>query len=72
MSRIFLVQSGDSLDGGDGYSYGLVQGGHPWLLISFVDFLTSGRTTIHKKPIDQVDRRPLSKRALEDLKGVDS
>lgn len=71
MSRIYLVQSGDSLDGGDGYSYGLVHGGHPYLLVSFVDYLSSGRQSIHKKPLDKVDRRPLSKRALEDLKGVD-
>lgn len=71
MSRIYLVQSGDSLDGADGYSYGLVNGGNTWVLISFVDFLTSGRSSIHKKPLDKVDRRPLSKRAREDLKGVD-
>jgi hypothetical protein len=66
--NIYLVQSGGSLDGGDGYSYGLVKGGHPRLLVSFVDYMRTGQKTIHKNQGSTLNRRPLSKRALEGLK----
>lgn len=66
--KIYLVQSGGSLDGGDGYSYGLLHGGHPKLLVSFVDFMDSKAQTIFPKPPTAMDRRPLARRALEDMK----
>lgn len=66
MSRIYLVQSAGSLDGADGYSYGLLHGGQPWLLISFVDFMGSERQTIHKKSeTKHINRRPISGRGRE-------
>lgn len=61
--RIYLVQSGDSLDGSDGYSYGLLRGDHHRLLVSFADFMKKGRQTIHKP--GQMNRRKLTKRAKE-------
>ena len=64
MSLIYLVQSGGSLDGADGYSYGLLNGEHHRLLVSFVDFMNSGRQTIHKKPT-AINRRPLTRRATD-------
>lgn len=64
---IYLVQSGSSLDGADGYSYGLLHGGQRRLLCSFVDFMDAKRTNIFPKDPKAMDRRPLSKRAREDL-----
>lgn len=64
---IFLVQSGGSLDGADGYSYGLLHGGHNRLLCSFVDFMDAKRSTIFPKPPAAMDRRTLSRRALESM-----
>lgn len=66
MSRIYLVQSAGSLDGADGYSYGLLHGGQPWLLISFVDYMGSPRQTIHKKDsLVGINRRPISGRGRD-------
>lgn len=68
MSRIYLVQSAGSLDGADGYSYGLLHGGQPWLLISFVEFMGTDKSTIHRKEIlAHMNRRPISRRGLEHL-----
>ncbi len=72
MSRIFLVQSAGSLDGADGYSYGLLHGGHKHLLISFVDFMNAKQATIHKRPADLMDRRPLSRRGRDHLAPVEA
>ena len=58
--RIFLVQSGGSLSGSDGYSQGLLRGEHPYVLVSFVDYLRSGQPTIHKP--GHPNRRKLSRR----------
>ena len=44
--KIFLVQSGSSLSVG-GYSHGLLRGEHPYVLVSFIDYLRSGQPTIH-------------------------
>lgn len=65
--RIYLVQSGQSLDGADGYSYGLLKGGQKRLLVSFVDYMKSGHQSIHRRSGSQLNRRPLSKRATEGL-----
>lgn len=69
--NIYLVQSGGSLDGGDGYSYGLVNGGQTRLLVSFVDYMRTGQQTIHRNQGSDLNRRPLSKRAKEALKHLD-
>jgi hypothetical protein len=61
--RIYLVQSGGSLDGADGYSYGLLQAEHKRLLVSFVDYMRTSSQTIHKKEGAAINRRPLTKRA---------
>jgi len=61
---IYLVQSGDSLDGSDGYSYGLLHGGQTRLLVRFVDFMKTQRPTIHRDP-KSLNRRKLTKRAKE-------
>lgn len=47
MSRIYLVQSATDLDGSNGYAYGLLEAGHPLLLVSFIDY-HGKRTTIIK------------------------
>lgn len=39
MSRIYLVQSATDLVGANGYSCGLLEGGHPWVLVSFLDYM---------------------------------
>lgn len=68
MSRIYLVQSAGSLDGADGYSYGLLHGGQPWLLVSFVDYMGGERRTIHKKTKPaHINRRPVTSRGREQL-----
>lgn len=60
---IYLVQSGDDLNGSNGYSYGLVHGGHHRLLVSFVDFMKKGKQTIHSD--SQPNRRKLISRASD-------
>jgi hypothetical protein len=45
--RIYLVQSGGDLDGNDGYSYGLLRGDQTRLLVSFVDYLKTGKHQIN-------------------------
>jgi len=64
--RIYLVQSGGSLNGSDGYSYGLLRGDQTRLLVSFVDFMKTGKQKIN--PGAESNRRKLIVRA-EDRKG---
>lgn len=45
--RIYLVQSGGDLDGNDGYSYGLLRGDQTRLLVSFVDYMKTGKQQIN-------------------------
>lgn len=59
--RIYLVQSGGSLNGSDGYSYGLLHGGQHRLLVSFVDYMRTGKQTIIQEA--QPNRRKLITRA---------
>jgi hypothetical protein len=65
--RIYLVQSGGSLNGSDGYSYGLLRGNQTRLLVSFVDFMKAGKQRIN--PDAKSNRRKLIVRA-EDRKKV--
>lgn len=37
--KIFLVQSSGDLNGSSGYAAGLLEAGHPHLLVSFVDYM---------------------------------
>lgn len=62
--KIYLVQSGGSLNGSDGYSYGLLHGGQSRLLVSFVDYMRTGKQSIHntgtvnrRKLIDRADKK---------------
>lgn len=62
--KIYLVQSGGSLNGSDGYSYGLLHGGQSRLLVSFVDYMRTGKQSIHttgtvnrRKLIDRSDKK---------------
>jgi hypothetical protein len=64
--RIYLVQSGGSLNGSDGYSYGLLHGNQERLLVSFVDYMKTGKPKIN--PGASANRRKLITRA-EDRKG---
>jgi hypothetical protein len=59
--KIYLVQSGGSLNGSDGYSYGLLHGGQTQLLVSFVDYMRNSKPSIHAET--QVNRRKLITRA---------
>ena len=65
--RIYLVQSGGSLNGSDGYSYGLLHGEQTRLLVSFVDYMKGGKQRI--MPESGNSRRKLITRAA-DRKGV--
>lgn len=64
--RIYLVQSGGSLNGSDGYSYGLLRGDQKRLLVSFVDFMRTGKQKINPKT--HPNRRKLITRQ-QDRKG---
>ena len=62
--KIYLVQSGWNLNGSDGYSYGLLHGGQSRLLVSFVDYMRTGKQSIHttgtvnrRKLIDRSDKK---------------
>lgn len=57
---IYLVQAGKSLNGSDGYSYGLLRGEQRQLLVSFVDFMATSKQTIHSGT--NVNRRKLINR----------
>ena len=67
--RIYLVQSGGSLNGSDGYSYGLLHGEQTRLLVSFVDYMKGGKATIHQSAstnrrkliVRQQDRKKVEK-----------
>lgn len=59
--KIYLVQSGGNLNGSDGYSYGLLHGGQSRLLVSFVDYMRTGKQSIH--PTGTVNRRKLIDRS---------
>jgi len=37
--RIYCVQSATDLDGANGYSNGLLEAGHPRILVSFLDYM---------------------------------
>ena len=63
--RIYLVQSGGSLNGSDGYSYGLLRGDQTRLLVSFVDYMKTGKQQIN--PGAKLNRRKIITRA-EDRK----
>lgn len=65
MSRIYLVQSGQDLDGADGYSLGLLKGEQPWVLVSFVDFMESRQNLIIDPSNIALRRRTLVKRVLK-------
>lgn len=61
--RIYLVQSGGSLSGSDGYSYGLLHGEQTRLLVSFVDYMKGGKQRI--MPEAATSRRKLITRAAD-------
>jgi hypothetical protein len=58
--HIYLVQSGQCLNGSDGYSYGLLHGEQSKLLVSFVDFMQTGNHSIN--PAVHPNRRKLTMR----------
>lgn len=61
--RIYLVQSGGSLNGSDGYSYGLLRGDQTRLLVSFVDYMKTSKQEIN--PGSAANRRKLITRAQD-------
>ena len=61
--RIYLVQSAGSLNGSDGYSYGLVHGEQKLLLVSFVDYMRGSKGSIHTTTGASINRRHLVKRS---------
>lgn len=40
MTIIYCVQSATDLNGANGYSNGLLEAGHPKVLVSFLDYMT--------------------------------
>ena len=48
MALIYLVQSSSELQGKAGYSYGLLEGEHKRLLITFAEYSDKNRPTIFK------------------------
>lgn len=66
MSRIYLVQN-SGFDGADGYSFALLQGGHPLVLVSFADYVEREQETI-LKPHEALGRRRLIRRATKTAK----
>lgn len=46
MSLIYLVQSAGDLHGANGYSAGLLEAGHPKILVSFIDYMDRDRPII--------------------------
>lgn len=61
--KIYLVQSAGSLNGSDGYSYGLVHGDQKLLLVSFVDYMRGGKGSIHSATGAGINRRHIVKRS---------
>lgn len=47
MSIIYLVQSATDLAGANGYSSGLLEAGHPKILVSFIDYMDRHQS-LHK------------------------
>lgn len=48
MALIYLVQSSTELCGEAGYSYGLLQGEHPRLLVTFAEYAGKNRQHMFK------------------------
>lgn len=48
--RIFLVQSAQELEGEAGYCYGLLQAGHPRILVTFAEYQGKQTTIFRSKP----------------------
>lgn len=61
MTRIYLVQSATDLWGANGYSTGLLEAGHPKLLVSFLDYMGKGTEIL--KPKSPLSGRRIAKRA---------
>lgn len=61
MTTIYLVQSATDLHGANGYSCGLLEAGHPKLLVSFLDY--TDRTHSILKPKSPLAGRKVPKRA---------
>lgn len=63
MTRIYLVQSATDLDGANGYSTGLLEGGHPWLLVAFTDYTQKHQTIFKNRGPNFKAGRRIKKRA---------
>lgn len=61
MTRIYLVQSATDLHGAGGYSAGLLEAGHPKLLVSFLDYMDRHQDLI--RPRSVLSGRKIPKRA---------
>lgn len=49
MTIIYCVQSATDLHGQNGYSSGLLEAGHPKLLVSFLDYMDKGHPILRPK-----------------------
>lgn len=58
---IYCVQSATDLHGANGYSSGLLEAGHPKLLVSFLDYMGKDQTIM--KPKSKLSGRKVPKRA---------
>lgn len=58
---IYLVQSATDLHGANGYSSGLLEGGHPKILVSFLDYADRHQDIL--KPKSPLAGRKVPKRA---------
>lgn len=61
MTIIYCVQSATDLVGANGYSSGLLEAGHPKLLVSFIDYMDRHQTLM--KPKGKLSGRKIPKRA---------
>lgn len=61
MTIIYCVQSATDLHGANGYSCGLLEAGHPKLLVSFLDYMGKDQTIM--KPKSPLSDRKVPKRA---------
>ena len=62
MSLIYLVQSATDLAGANGYSAGLLEAGHPKLLVSFIEYMDRHQN-IHKPKSVKIQARVTKPRA---------
>ena len=64
MTTVYCVQSATDLAGANGYSCGLLEAGHPKILVSFIDYMDRHQTLHKIKPNLQAPRVPKRKPTL--------